>query len=85
MPHHIMLVFKFFIGLSTRMGQMHKPNLGLSVELVVGVVGAVRNELKETEEKNERFELIVFRAHAVLRCVLSLRGTEVLTLDLTGL
>lgn len=42
---------KFLLGLSAKMVQMCKSNLDLSVEILIGVVGAVRNELKDTKEK----------------------------------
>ena len=83
---HFMLVWIFFSnGLNTRMGQTHKPNLGLSVGLIVKMEMSIIEDVKLNQEEKERFNLISVGSYLVISCVLSLRGDEGLMLDLSRL
>ena len=63
--------------------QIHKPKIGLSVGLISGVEILVREDSKMKTEKEKKFKLIIFRTCMVISHVLSLRGNERLTLELS--
>ena len=42
------------------MGQIHKPNLSLSIELIAGVKKAIIEDIKVIRDEREIFNLIVF-------------------------
>ena len=74
---------KFTMGLGARMGEIHKPNLGLSTNLILEVLRSVERDIGSTQLAVDRFRLIVFGAYVALSYVLSLRGVEGLMLNLS--
>ena len=75
---------KFMIGLGSRMGETRKPNLALTTCSIMEVLDTIRKDLLETNDRKERFTLIVFASCIVYSYVLSLRGSEGLMLNLTS-
>jgi len=74
---------RFYAGSKSRMGQVVKPNLALSTELIIRVLDDVLVEVHRSEAKDQKFECIVFGAYVVIGYVLSLRGSEGLMVNLS--
>ena len=64
------------------MGQVVKPNLALLTSLILRILEEAANDCRRSD-KSGNVELIVFGVHALTSYVISLRGSEVLMLDLT--
>ena len=80
------LFFKRFIeGLRARMGQIWKPNLAMSINLLVTVIEVIETKILETEYEDEKHLWLVFLFYTTFTYALSLRGPEGLLLDLGGL
>jgi len=76
---------KFMNGLGSRMGEIHKPNLALSTAIIKKMTVVLKEEIGNSKDKTERFNLIVFGFYIVISYVLSLRGSEGLMVDLSTL
>ena len=74
---------KFMNGLASRMGEAHKSKLALTTIPIKEILHCLKNHLGEIENREEIFSLIVFGACAALSFVLSLRGVDVLMLNLS--
>ena len=80
------LFFKRFMeGLKSRMGQITKSNLALSLDLLIKAISIIETKIV-VEDDNETSHLWrVFLVYVVLSYSLSLRGPEGFLIDLTGL
>ena len=74
---------KFTTGCKARMGQVHKPNLALTTNVIVKLAALLEKRVKEAPELKDQFELIVFGTFIVLSYALSLRGSEGTMLNLS--
>ena len=64
------------------MGQVVKPNLSLSTTLVLKILEEVMKDYSSVH-KRVKFDLIVFGTFVVINCIVSLRESEGLMIDLT--
>ena len=76
---------RFIIGCENRMGVIWKPNLALSIPLLLAVLAEVEVRISDAVEDEDHNLWIVFSAYAVVSYVLSLRGNEGILLDLQGI
>ena len=76
---------RFMMGLKYRMGNVWKPNKGLSHCLLLLVIHDVEEKIKEADQAEEEHAWIVFASYLVLTYVVALRGSEGLMLELQGL
>ena len=76
---------RFFAGCRSRMGQIHKPNLGLSTSLIISLLRKLGQEIEQADIEEDKFELVIFRSYIVISYVLSLRRSEGLMTNLTGI
>ena len=67
---------RFSIGCKSRMGQIYKPNLALTTNLIVKLLVMIEKKVRESQDIKEQFDLIVFGSFIVFSYVLSLRGSE---------
>ena len=65
------------------MGQINKPNLALSTNLIIGILNRILKEHRVSSSPKNKFELITFDSYLVISYVISLRGSEGLMVDLT--
>ena len=65
------------------MGQVYKPNLAISTEIIVKILDQIRRDVRSATLTTEKFDLILFGSYLTLSYVISLRGSEGLMLDLT--
>ena len=56
------------------MGEIHKPDVTLSVDIIVELDRMVRRDISNHQRKEERFDVIIVTAHVVISCVLSMRS-----------
>ena len=72
------LFFKrFMVGLRSRMGQIHKPNLAMSIDLLLKLIGKIKEKLSGSEEVLEEqhcFSSILI--YVIISYVTALRGPE---------
>ena len=66
------------------MGQIYKPNLALTTDLILGLLKMLENHVREAMEITNQFDRIVFGTFLVLSHVLSLRGSEGTMLNLSA-
>ena len=76
---------QFMTGLNTRIVHIQRHSLALSVGLIVGIERSIREDIKMSTDKEERFQLMLFGDYLVISYVLSLRGNEGLMLDVSRL
>jgi len=76
---------RFMVGLRTRMGQVHKPNLAMSIDLVIKLVRRLEIKLEQSMEAEELHVWSSVLTYVVVSYVTSLRGPEGFLLDLRGL
>ena len=76
---------KFMAGLGLRMEEICKPNLALATGLTVEMLAIIKEDISDTINREERFDLIIFGARIARFCVLSSQGSERLMLDLTSM
>jgi len=74
---------RFITGCKARMGQIHKPNLALTTELIVKLLSLITQQIQEAEQLKDQFDLVVFGNFVVFSYVLSLRGSEGAMLNLS--
>jgi len=80
------LFFKRFMeGLRCRMGQVVKPNLALSIPLLLELVKRIQHRLLESEHEDERHIVSSILTYITISYTISLRGPEGFLLDLRGL
>ena len=80
---HTIWFRRFYSGCKARMGQIVKPNLALTTDLIVSLANRLMRMCSEASDKEEKFNLVVFGSYVVVTYVISLRGSEGLMLDLT--
>ena len=76
---------RFIIGCENRMGVIWKPNLALSIPLLLAVLAEVEIRIWEAVGEEDHNLWIVFSTYSVVSYVLSLRGNEGVLLDLQGI
>ena len=77
---------RFMVGLRTRMGQIHKPNLAMSLDLLLKLIFKIKEKLKDAEGVlEEEHCLSSVLTYVAVSYVTSLRGPEGFLLDLKGL
>ena len=76
---------KFMEGLRARMGQVVKPNLALSIPLLLRVIRKAEEFMNISEDEEEEHLWLVFTVYVVVSYVISLRGPEGFLLDLSSL
>ena len=76
---------RFLIGMRIRMGNIWKPNKGLSIDLLLTLIGQAEGKIASSEDEDSEHKWIVFVGYIVVTYVLSLRGNEGFMLDLGGL
>ena len=80
------LFFKrFMVGLRNRMGQIHKPNLALSMDLLIQLLQNIEEKLEGTVEMEEKHLWSSILLYVTVSYTVSLRGPEGFLLDLKGL
>jgi len=80
------LFFKRFIdGLRSRMGQVVKPNLALSIPLLLKLINGIESKIEHKNSQSEEHILTSTLAYVVISYTISLRGTEGFLIDLHGL
>ena len=80
------LFFKrFMVGLRNRMGQIHKPNLALSIDLLTHLIEKIQSKLESNVELEEEHLISSVLLYVVVSYTVSLRGPEGFLLDLKGL
>ena len=67
------------------MGVIWKPNMDLSIPLILQLIVSTEERIKEISDKEETYMWIVFVTYVVVSYVISLRGNEDFLLDLEGL
>ena len=65
------------------MGQVVKLNLAILTKLIVRLAANLLKSYVETTNKKRKFDVVIFRSYLVVTCVISLRGSKGLMLDLT--
>ena len=65
---------RFIIGCENRMGVIWKPNLALSIHLLLAVLAEVEIRILDAAGEEDHNLWIVFATYAVISYVLSLRG-----------
>ena len=76
---------RFMVGLKTRMGQTYKPNQAMSHPLLIATITLAESKIEGATTSKEAAAWITFISYMVITYVLSLRGSEGLMLDLSGL
>ena len=76
---------RFMVGLKTRMGQTYKPNQAMSHPLLIATITLAESKIDGATTSKEASTWITFISYMVITYVLSLRGSEGLMLDLSGL
>jgi len=76
---------RFMIGLRSRMGQIHKPNLAMSIPLFIRLIQKLNIELEESSAEEEKHMWSSVLTYVAISYVISLRGPEGFLLDLKGL
>jgi len=76
---------RFIVGLRSRMGQIHKPNLAMSNQLITTLVEGLETKVDEAIDDDEVHLWSSVLTYVVISYVLSLRGPEGFLLDLRGL
>ena len=76
---------RFYAGCKARMGQINKPNLALSTNLITFLLERILKEHRVSNSAKIKFDLIIFGAYVVISYVISLRGSEGLMVDLTAI
>ena len=76
---------RFMVGLKWRMGNIWKPNRGLSHRLLMLIIHKVEQRIIEADVSEEEHRWIVFISYNVLTYVVALRGHEGLMIELRGL
>ena len=76
---------RFNSGMKYRMGNVWRPNKALSTELVLKVLGAANQKMKDAESNDEAHRWMVFTAYVKVSYVISLLGSEGLLLDIKAL
>jgi len=80
------LFFKrFMIGMRNRMGQIHKPNQALSIDLFIELIKRIHSKLDQSIEEEDIHHWSSILTYIVISYVVSLRGPEGFLLDLDGL
>ena len=73
----------FYSGCRSRMGQIYKPNLALTTEIITKMLRLIREDALKTQSRQVKFNVIIFGVYIAISYVLSLRGSEGLMLNLT--
>ena len=76
---------RFYSGSKARMGQIIKPNLALTTNLITKMLDETLRSVEASESKQKKFEGIVFGTYVVMCYVISLRGSEGLMMNLTAI
>ena len=76
---------RFMLGTQIRMGQIWKPNKGMSIELLLRMLRKSEGRIIAASSEEERHMWIVYVTYCVVSYVLSLRGNEGFLLDLKSL
>ena len=76
---------RFMKGLKSRMVQVTKPNLALSITLIKNLFHTIEIKIQTEEDRHSIHLWKVFLVYATLSYVISLRGPEGFLLDLSGL
>jgi len=76
---------RFMLGLRSRMGQIHKPNLAMSIELIIELIKKLEERLESAGDIEEVHLFSSVLTYVVISYVISLRGPEGFLLDLKGL
>ena len=75
---------RFIIGCENRMGVIWKPNLALSIPLLLAVLAEVEIKSLDAVGDKDHNLWVAFSTYSVVSYVLSLRGNEGVLLDLQG-
>jgi len=75
----------FYSGCRSRMGQVYKPNLALSTELIVNILKLARKDIYSATDRQAKFDIVIFGTYVAVAYVLSLRGSEGLMLNLSSI
>jgi len=73
---------RFMVGLRSRMGQIHKPNLAMSIPLLLELISRLQAKLDECIDIDETHLMSSILTYVVISYVISLRGPEGFLLDL---
>ena len=76
---------RFMVGMRNRMGQIHKPNLALSIDLFIELIKGIHLKLDQSIEEEDIHLWSSILTYIVISYVVSLRGPEGFLLDLDGL
>jgi hypothetical protein len=77
--------YRFLEGCKGRMGQDWRPNQAMTIELLLKVLSETEGRLEAAETEEEKNRWIVVNTYITVCYVVSLRGSEGLLLDLSGL
>jgi len=67
------------------MGEISKPNLALSIPLLLELINFIERKIQETDDLPDKHRWLVFLTYTSVSYVVSLRGPEGFLLDLSGL
>lgn len=76
---------RFFIGCKRRMGQDWRPNKAMDIHLILKVLRKIDGRVEGAENDQQREKWLTFGSYLVVSYALSLRGVEVLLVDLDGM
>jgi len=76
---------RFMEGLRSRMGQVHKPNLAMSIDLFLELIKKLNSKLEQCSDIEDSHLWSSMLTYVVVSYVISLRGPEGFLLDLKGL
>jgi len=76
---------RFMVGLRSRMGQIHKPNLAMSIPLLMELIRRLETKLEECIDIDKTHLMSSILTYVAVSYVISLRGPEGFLLDLKGL
>jgi len=76
---------RFMEGMKARMGEISKPNLALSLPLLLELVEFTERKISDSDDYPDKHRWLVFLSYTVFSYVISLRGPEGFLLDLAGL
>ena len=76
---------RFMVGLKCRMGNVWKPNRGLSHRLLLLLIHKAEQRIIEADLPEEEHRWIVFVSYIVLTYVVALRGNEELMIEIEGI
>ena len=74
---------RLFSGLKFKMGKNYRPNLALTMKIIISLLKIITNEINLEKDDIEKFNLIMFEGCVFISDVLSFRGSEGLMLNLS--